>query len=128
MEFKASEQDKLKWAEFHSPEFLKTQMQVKRTMQDDLIKAIDELAEVETANAQRIKRLNESLKDSISENKRLILQKGIEMYGDKTVSSQLNDIVRILRNDIEKGYDLTKVKCTKKEFTSFIESKTQFAN
>ncbi len=30
MEFNASLQDKLKWAEFHIPEFVRTQIQVKR--------------------------------------------------------------------------------------------------
>lgn len=152
-------------------------MQLKRAMQADLIKAIDELAEVETSNAQRINRLNESLKDNISENKRLVLQKGVEKYENltivankvreiylmlldmytygtycmlandewdwrafarhfytiikehpKNVSSQLNYIIKILRDGIEKEYDLTKVIRAKKDFSSFIESNTQFAN
>lgn len=177
MDFYKSTQDSQKWSEFHSPEFAKKQMQLKRMMQDDLIKAIDELAEVEIANANRIEKLNETLKGNISNDKQLFIQEGIAKYeqltivankvseiylmlldmytygtycmlaGDewdwrafarhfytiikehpKTVSSQLNDIVRVLKSFIDKDYDLTKLIQAKKEFASFIESNAQFAN
>ena len=177
MKFDSTQQDTQKWAEFHSSEFAKKQMLLKRMMQDDLIKAIDELAEVEASNAKRIELLKESLNDNISENKRQIIESGIVKYESltivankvsevylmlldmytygtycmlandewdwrafarhfytiikehpKTVSSQLNDIVRILKNNMEKGYDLAKLIRAKKGFTSFIESNAQFAN
>ena len=70
MKFYKSQIDTQKWAEFHSSEFAKKQMQLKRMMQADLIKAIDELTEVETSNSKRIELLKEDLNDTISEDKR----------------------------------------------------------
>lgn len=75
MKFSHSQQDKLKWSEFHSPDFVQKQMQVKRMMQADLIKAIDGLSEVTATNAHRIQRLNEAIVNEIALDKRLIYQK-----------------------------------------------------
>lgn len=176
MIFNSSPEDKAKQAEFHTPEYVKTQLKVKNTMQADLIKAIDELSEVASSNAERIERLKGALHDCKTEAERQHYQKGITGYENlsdlsnkvseaylmfldvytygiyalltenewdwrafarhfytilyehpKTVNSQLNDIIRILKSDIDSGYDITSIVDAKKAFSKFIEDNTGFA-
>lgn len=176
MIFNSSPADKAKQEEFHAPEYVKTQLKVKNTMQADLIKAIDELTEVTSSNAERIEHLKGALPNCKTEAERQHYQKGIIRYGNlsdlankvseaylmfldvytygfyalltenewdwrafarhfytiiyehpKTVNSQLNDIIRILKSDIDGSYDITSIINSKKDFSRFIDDHTGFA-
>lgn len=176
MEFNSSPEDKVKQAEFHTPEYVQTQLKVKNLMQVDLINAIDELSEVISSNAERIERLKGTLPDCKTEPERQQCQKGIIRYENlsdlankvseaylmfldvytygiyslltenewdwrafarhfytilyehpKTVNTQLNDIIRILKSDIDGGYDLTRIVNAKKGFSRFIDDNNGFA-
>lgn len=176
MDFYNSDQDRLQWEKFHSPQFVKNQLQVKNTMQADIIKAIDELAEVSDSNLQRIKLLEEAIDKSSSEDNIRFYKEGIAKYENltvlakmvseiylmlldvytygtyamlvkdewdwrafarhvytilyehsNTVNRQLNEIVKILKSNIDEDYDLSAVVKAKKDFSSFISEKSGFA-
>lgn len=176
MEFYTSLKEEAKRSEFHTPEFVNKQIQVKSLMQVDLIKAIDELIKIIDSNKERIKRFQESLNGNIDENKRQLYKDGIVKYENlsvlaqkvseiylmlldvytygtysilaenewdwrafarhlytmlyehsKTVNKQLNDIMRIVKTDLEESYNLTRLKNAKKEFSSFIAENLEFA-
>ena len=176
MEFYTSLKEEAKRSEFHTPEFVKKQIQVKNLMQADLITAIDELINIVDSNNERIKHLQDSLNGDIENKKRQLYKDGIVKYENlsvlaqkvseiylmlldvytygtysillenewdwrafarhlytmlyehsKTVNKQLNDIMRIVKTDIEQSYNLTRLKNAKKEFSSFIAENSDFA-
>lgn len=97
MEFKYSDQDRLQWDKFHSPQFEKQQLQVKRLMQDDIIKALDELAEVADFNAKRIKGLEEAIDNSSSEENKRFYKRGIVKFEDLNVlANKVSEIYLML--------------------------------
>lgn len=100
MDFNISFQDKQKMAEFHSPKFVKRQIQVKRLMQSDLIKAIDELLEVVVSNAVRINKLKDKISCIIEESKIHQYQDGIDKYENLSVIANKVSEIYLLLLDI----------------------------
>jgi hypothetical protein len=85
MEFNSSLLDKQKWAEFHTPAFAAQQMQIKKMMQEGLIKGIDELSSLIEANAERVKQLQAQLTDDLPADRAQVLRDGITKYGNLTI-------------------------------------------
>ena len=176
MKFKSTLLDTAKRTEFHVPQFVKKQLDVKNEMQADLIKAVDDLAEVVASNGERINSLREKLTDNLLEEKKKLYNNAIVKYENlsvlankvseiylmlldiytygtfcmlakdewdwrafarhfytilnehpKTVNKQLNEIIQILKADVDLDYDLSSVVQAKKEFSSFINDNIPFA-
>ena len=87
MEFNVSELDRKKWAEFHSPEYVGTQIQVKRMMQAGLIKAIDELMELNASNDEKIKQLQTKLNNIQTLGEAQAIKEAIAKYDKLTLLS-----------------------------------------
>ena len=85
MEFNSSLLDKQKWAEFHTPAFAAQQLQIKKMMQEGLIKATDELIKLIDSNAERIKQLQAQLTEDLPTDRTQILRDGIVKYENLTV-------------------------------------------
>ena len=85
MEVNASLQDKLKWAEFHSPEFVRTQIQVKRMMQAGLIKALDELTELINSNTEKVRQLQVKCNQEKAEAEVQIISEAIAKFDNLTI-------------------------------------------
>lgn len=85
MEFSSSYQDKLKWNEFHTPSSAASLMNMKNMMQDELIKALDELTNLIDSNAERIKQLQAQLTEDLPTDKAQIFRDGIAKYENHTV-------------------------------------------
>lgn len=66
MEFSSSPLDQQKRNEFHTKAFVQAQLKVKNDAHADLIKALDELAEVADQNTERINKLNEIISHGVS--------------------------------------------------------------
>lgn len=176
MEFNLSPADKSKRAEFQTQEFCHQQLRVKKIMQENLIKALDELAEIRKSNAERIINLEKLINDSIPYSTKKVYQDGIVKYENlsvlankvseiylmlldiytygtfimlardewdwrafarhfytmlyehsKTVNRHLNDILRILKENIGESYDFIGLVHAKKEFSAFIADKSEIA-
>ena len=63
MEFYNSFEENSKRAEFHNPEFLQEQVQMKNLMLAKIIKALDDLTEIVDSNSIRVNQLKEAVKD-----------------------------------------------------------------
>jgi len=85
MEFSSSQLDKQKWAEFHTPAFAAKQTQVKKMMQEGLIKGIDELTCLIDSNAERVKQLQAQLTDDLPVDRAQVLKDGIAKYENFTI-------------------------------------------
>lgn len=97
MEFKATPIDIEKNREFHEPQFVKNQLQIKQMSQADLIKALDELTETVGLNAERIRRLNDAINSNLPEEKKLLCQKGIDVYDKLSVlTNKVSEIYVVL--------------------------------
>lgn len=73
------------WVEFHTPEFAAQQLQIKKMMQEGLIKATDELIKLIDSNAERIKQLQAQLTEDLPTDRTQILRDGIIKYENLTV-------------------------------------------
>lgn len=85
MEFNSSLLDKQKRNEFHTKEFIQCQMKVKNIAHADLIKALDELAEVANQNAGRINKLDEIISEVISDEFMKLYQEAKTRYENLSV-------------------------------------------
>lgn len=85
MVFNSSLLDKQKWAEFHTPVFAAKQMQVKKMMQERLIKGIDELTNLIDSNAERVKQLQAQLAEDLPADRAQVLRDGIAKYENLTI-------------------------------------------
>lgn len=96
MKFKATPLDTAKRIEFHNQEYVKTQLQLKKKSQADLIKALDKLTEIEVLNAERANRLK-AISSNLPEEKKQICQKGISTYENLSVlANKVSEIYVIL--------------------------------
>lgn len=85
MEFKSSLLDKQKWAEFHSPEYVSKQIQVKRMIQEGLIKALDELTDLISSNEEKVRQLQEKCNHNLCEDESQIIREAIAKYENLTI-------------------------------------------
>ena len=143
MEFSSSPLDQQKRNEFHTKAFIQDQIKVKNDAHADLIKALDELAEVSDQNTERINKLNEIISHGVSAEFVKLYQEAITKYENlsvlalhfytmlfehiSTVNSYLNIIIKILKQGIGDVYDVETVDQAKKDFSSFIENNSKFA-
>ena len=85
MDFSSNPLDKQKFNEFHTKEFFQAQMKVKNAAHADLIKALDDLAEVANQNRGRINKLNEIISEGLSVEFEELYQDAIKKYENLSV-------------------------------------------
>ena len=85
MEFSSSPLDQQKRNEFHTKAFIQDQIKVKNDAHADLIKALDELAEVSDQNTERINKLNEIISHGVSAEFVKLYQEAITKYENLSV-------------------------------------------